>query len=190
MNLRQLVKSAAMRVGLLPPRPSRREATEQYAAALRSKGMKIGHDVGLVNVVFDTVYPFLIEIGDGCILTHATILAHDASPAVFTGRTRIGQVKILDHVFIGAGAVVLPGVTIGPRAIVGVNSVVSRDVPPNSVVAGSPAKVITSVDDWLARKEARDELIDWTGGTVPSDADVDRAKLLAMKKFRPDLLTA
>lgn len=56
--------------------------------------------------------------------------------------TSKGSVKIKDNVWIGECVSILPGVTIGENAIIGANSVVNKDVPPNSVVAGVPAKII------------------------------------------------
>lgn len=53
-----------------------------------------------------------------------------------------GPIIIKDNVWIGEGVVVLPNVTIGENSIVGANSVVTKDVPPNSVVAGNPASII------------------------------------------------
>lgn len=162
--------------------PSREESTAARIEALRQSGMTIGKRVGIVNCTLDSLFPFLIEIGSDVLMTHATILAHDASPVVFDARTRVGQVRILDHCFIGAGAVILPGVTIGPRAIIGANAVVSRDVPPGSVVAGNPGRVVAQVDDWLERKQAQGELVPWPGGIVPSDEQVaeGRAAVRAM----------
>jgi acetyltransferase-like isoleucine patch superfamily enzyme len=58
-----------------------------------------------------------------------------------------GPVIIEDNVWIGEGAVVLPGVKIGKNSIVGANAVVSKDVPPNCVVAGVPARVIKRLDE-------------------------------------------
>ena len=52
-----------------------------------------------------------------------------------------------DFAWIGAGAIIMPGVTIGARAVVGAGSVVTKDVPSNMVVAGNPAKIMKSVDD-------------------------------------------
>lgn len=56
-----------------------------------------------------------------------------------------GPVIIEDNVWIGENVAILPGVTIGKNAIIGVNSVVTKDVPPNSVVGGNPARVIKSL---------------------------------------------
>jgi len=53
-----------------------------------------------------------------------------------------GPVIIEDNVWLGEGVCIMPGVTVGKNAIVGANAVVTRDVPPNSVVAGIPARVI------------------------------------------------
>jgi len=57
-----------------------------------------------------------------------------------------GKVIIKRGAWIGAGAIILPNVTIGERAIVGAGAVVTKDVPPYTVVAGVPAKVIKKLD--------------------------------------------
>jgi maltose O-acetyltransferase len=56
-------------------------------------------------------------------------------------------ISIGDDVWLGGGAIVLPGVTIGDRAVVGAGSVVTRDVPADVVVAGNPARVIRSLEE-------------------------------------------
>ena len=56
------------------------------------------------------------------------------------------SVAIEDNVWIGGGAILLPGVTVGQNAVVGAGAVVSRDVPPNTVVVGSPARVVREIE--------------------------------------------
>lgn len=56
----------------------------------------------------------------------------------------VGCIEVMDNVFIGLGSIILPDVKIGPNAIVAAGSVVTKDVPPGTVVGGCPAKVIGS----------------------------------------------
>jgi len=69
---------------------------------------------------------------------NARILTHDRTRGLYL-HTRIGK-----SCFIGGGSIIMPGVTIGDGSVVGAGSVVTKDVPPASVVAGNPAKVIRS----------------------------------------------
>jgi acetyltransferase-like isoleucine patch superfamily enzyme len=62
------------------------------------------------------------------------------------GFTPKGTTRIEDNVWLGAGVVVTGGVTIGERAVVGANSVVTRDIPPRTIAAGVPAKVIRPIE--------------------------------------------
>jgi maltose O-acetyltransferase len=122
-------------------------------ARMRSLGMRIGKNVNLPGSTWiDDSHCFLISIGDHCGFgEECHILAHDAQMNEYIDATRVGRVIIHPSCHIGARTVILPGVEVGPRTLVGANSVISRSLPPNSVCAGSPAKVICSLDDYLAK---------------------------------------
>lgn len=79
------------------------------------------------------------------------ILAHDASTKMVLGYTKIGQVIIGNNVFIGAGSIVLPGITIGNNVIIGAGSVVTHDIPDGCVFAGNPARKISSLEDYAKK---------------------------------------
>ncbi|MBL0564356.1 acyltransferase [Aeromonas veronii] len=102
------------------------------------------------------------KIGDNCTLTGVTFLGHDASPSLFVpelvknkhvlmGGARLSYrspIIIGDNVFIGVGTIILPGTIIGCNVVVGAGSVVKGTVPDNSVIAGSPAKIISTIDEY------------------------------------------
>lgn len=67
-----------------------------------------------------------------------------------------GKVTIGDYVYIGSGALIMPGVTIGNNVLVAAGSVVSKSIPDNSVVAGNPARIICSVEDYYERNKKYD----------------------------------
>lgn len=119
----------------------------------RRMGVKIGDGTKIQNeVIIDYSHYWLIKIGQNVTLApRVHILAHDASTKRILGYARLGRTIIEDNVFVGANAVVLPGVTIGSGSIIGAGSVVTKDVPANSVVAGNPAKFIYSTDEYYEK---------------------------------------
>jgi maltose O-acetyltransferase len=127
---------------------------------LLARGMVIGKNVTIsANAIIDTGYPYLIRIGDNCsIAEHVRLLAHDAATFKFTGgHARLGSVDIKDNCFIGDRSTILPGVTIGPNALVAAGSVVNKDIPPNSCAAGVPARVYAKFDDYIERNKQQIE---------------------------------
>ncbi len=117
------------------------------------RGLKIGKNVYIFqDVEIDPGYPYLIEIGDNCrIGKNVLILAHDATTFKDLGITRLAPVRILEGSFIGQRSIILPGVTIGPRAMVAAGSVVNRSVPEGRAVAGNPARPYTTYTEILER---------------------------------------
>lgn len=130
---------------------------EYTTEKLISMGMKVGKNFGRLNgVILDPSHCWLIEIGDNVTMApRVHILCHDASTKTFLNYTKIGRVTIGNNVFIGAESVVLPGVTIGSNVIIGANSTVTHNVPDNTVVAGSPARVICTLEEYLDKERSR-----------------------------------
>lgn len=118
-------------------------------------GMKVGKNIGVdASCSFDNSHCWLITIGDNVTFGPRTmVLAHDASTKKALGYTKLGPVTFCDGCFIGAGSVVMPGVTVGKNSIVGAYSVVTHDVPADSVYCGSPAKFVCTVKEYLDKQE-------------------------------------
>ena len=126
---------------------------EQNVDRLVAEGLELGSATFIARGVYlDPGHPWLITIGDESGLSPGVIvLAHDASMKRHMGYTRIARVVIGNRVFVGAGAIILPGSRIGDGSIVGAGAVVRGRVPPESLVFGNPAKVVSdvgSVADW------------------------------------------
>lgn len=92
-----------------------------------------------------------IRIGAGCLIGANVTLADSDFHAIRPANRRynrnpdeiaVAPIVIEDNVFIGADAFVLKGVTIGKNSVIGAGAVVTRDIPPNAIAAGNPAKVI------------------------------------------------
>ena len=130
---------------------------EYTTEKLVSMGMTVGNNFKrLQGVILDPGHCWLITIGDNVTMApRVHILCHDASTKQFLNYTKIGRVTIGDNVFIGAESVVLPGVTIGSNVIIGANSTITHDIPNGVVAAGSPARVICSVEDYLDKERSR-----------------------------------
>ncbi|HEY9160777.1 MAG TPA: acyltransferase [Desulfomonilia bacterium] len=127
-----------------------------YMDNLIKNGLTIGKNVEIIDdFFFDPSHCFLISIGDNCtICPKVRLIAHDASTKKILGYTKIGKINIRERCFIGDSVIVLPKVTIGPDAVIGAGSVVTRDIPPNSVAAGNPAKVIATLDEYMEKIRA------------------------------------
>ncbi|WP_198410410.1 sugar O-acetyltransferase [Mycetocola zhujimingii] len=90
-----------------------------------------------------------VTIGDDSLIGHNVVLAtlnHDMSPSRRTD-LHPAPITIGRNVWIGSNATILPGVTIGDNSVVAAASVVTKDVPVNAVVVGSPARVVRTLTD-------------------------------------------
>lgn len=137
-------------------------SNEAYLSYLRSNGVHIGE-----NTVFysprhtsvDIQKPHLVSIGNNCKITSGVyILAHDYSIDVprqvygeFIGGT--APVSIGNNCFIGVNAVILKGTQIGDNCIIGAGSIVRGRFPSDSVIAGNPAKVVSTLESFYKKNK-------------------------------------
>jgi acetyltransferase-like isoleucine patch superfamily enzyme len=105
-----------------------------------------------LNMVVQVASVDLVEIGEhcmfanGCFITDGNHRFDDlGTPVPWQGFTSKGPTRIGDNVWCGANVVVTSGVTIGERCVIGANSVVTSDIPPFSIAAGAPAKVLKQI---------------------------------------------
>jgi acetyltransferase-like isoleucine patch superfamily enzyme len=142
-----------------------------------------------INVACNITDPYLVRIGNNCALSACTLLGHDAvvhiiNRAQGTKLDAVGFIDVRDNSFIGHGAIIMPNVRIGPNAVVAAGSVVTKDVPPNTVVGGAPAKVIGSYDDMVARQKTRSASYPWIGLIEQRVGAFDAAMEPTLKKMR------
>ncbi|OAI28334.1 MULTISPECIES: acyltransferase [Methylomonas] len=124
-----------------------------------SKGMIVGERFRAMGKVNYGSEPYLIRIGNHVTLSfEVCFITHDGGTWVYRDRydeladvTRYGPIRIYDNCFIGARAIIMPNVKIGPNSLVAAGAVVTKDVPPNSVYGGVPAKLIMTYDQYVAK---------------------------------------
>ncbi len=126
------------------------------------RGLKLGRDVRIIGKPEFGGEPYLITIGNHVtISTHVELVTHDGATWVFRDRPehkglqRFGTIEIGNNCFIGTRSIILPGVRIGDNCVVGAGSVVTRSVPENTIVAGAPARVICTYDEYVERTAPR-----------------------------------
>jgi acetyltransferase-like isoleucine patch superfamily enzyme len=119
----------------------------------RAMGIGIGQNVFIgLDTYLDCQFPELILIEDDVTISfRVTVVVHDDARRMEgtipgAGDGTVAPVIFKRGCYLGAGCLILPGVTVGERAVVGAGAVVTRDVPPGKVVVGVPARVVKDVD--------------------------------------------
>lgn len=124
---------------------------------VKSLGVTVGEKCKFESFAFGSE-PWLISIGNHVEITENVVfITHDGATWVLREKEeyrrvlRYGKITIGNNVFIGNGAIILPGVTIGDNVIVGAGSVVTKSIPSNTVVAGNPAHVLSDYDSYAKK---------------------------------------
>ena len=121
------------------------------AEHFRKQGAQIGEDC-FIAIRTLAGEPYLVKIGNHVgIASNVQLLTHNLGWCFRDERPDLqlfGTITILDNCNIGVGSIILPNVTIGPNSIVAAGSVVIKDVPPDSIVGGNPAKSIATTEKY------------------------------------------
>jgi len=136
--------------------------SDEFCYLLRSDGIEIGKGTTFFNssaITIDTQRPWMIKIGEYCKITSGVvILQHDYSRSVLRRVygdiiSEAGKTVIGNNVFIGMNSIILMGSKIGNNSIIGAGSVVNGAIPDNCVVAGNPARVICTLDQYYNKRK-------------------------------------
>jgi acetyltransferase-like isoleucine patch superfamily enzyme len=150
----------------------------------RRQGVTIGTGCRILSNVA-TSEPWLVSIGDRVtISSRVSLVTHDGSGWLVNDekgrRYRYAPIRMGNDVFVGAGATIMPGVELGDRVVVGAGSVVTRSVPSGTVVAGVPARPVSTWDDFVGRVEKWKTASDLRGTTYRERVDSVAEPLMAM----------
>lgn len=136
-------------------------SSNEYIKYLKKCGIKIGTNSYFFspsNTEIDIQRPFALDIGNYCkISSGVKVICHDYSRSVisnYNGRV-IGEclkTKIGNNVFIGMNSIILMGSNIGNNVIIGAGSIVKGTFPNNCVIAGNPARIICTLEEYINKR--------------------------------------
>lgn len=102
--------------------------------------------------------PYLIKLGDNVRISFGvTFVNHDGGTWAFRDMEeykdviKYGKIEVGDHTFIGCNSIIMPGVHIGKRCVIGAGSVVTKDIPDGMVACGVPARVIMTTEEYAQK---------------------------------------
>lgn len=133
----------------------------RFCSYLRNRGVLVGNGTCFrpKTTHIDLTRPCLITIGDNCYFNEKlSILTHDYVTHTFinSGREFLpssGKVVIGNNVSTGEDVLILKGVHIGDNVFIGAHSVVTKDLPSNTIAVGSPARVLCTLEEYYNRRK-------------------------------------
>lgn len=119
-------------------------------------GVNMGENIHIYGNVEWASEPWIITLGNNVHITDGVkFITHDGGTLLF--RDKVPDLEITkpivvgDDVYFGNNVIILPGVTIGNRVVVGAGSIITKDIPDNSLVVGVPARVIKTADEYFEK---------------------------------------
>ena len=130
---------------------------KKYAMSL---GVKMGDNIRIMDNVSFGSEPYLVELKNDITISNSVeFITHDGGTWAFrdlpeySDVIKYGRIKVGSHTFIGAHSIIMPGVTIGERCVIGAGSVVTKDIPDGVVACGVPAKIIKSTMEYAEQSK-------------------------------------
>ena len=153
-----------------------------YEHQAKSSGVNLGVDNMIACPFWQPAEPYLITIGNHCQITSGVkFFTHGGGGAVrkqYPKFDTFGKIVIGDYVYIGSNSLIMPGVQIEDNVLIGAGSVVTKSVPSDVVVAGNPAKIICTTDDYLNKN------LKYNTNTKGLSKDAKKKFLLSMSENR------
>ena len=119
------------------------------------EGVIMGKQNRIESYFWSSAEPYLITIGSHCALTEGSKIYTHGGARVARGEYPdfdvFGKVVLGNRVYVGSGAMIMPGVIIGDNVLIAAGSVVTKSIPSNVVVAGNPAKFVCTLDEYIKK---------------------------------------
>ena len=150
-----------MKISLLKRLLLKLSSPTKAAKIYKKLGLDLGDGCSVGHHVSFGSEPYLIKIGNHVRITEdVRFITHDGGVWVvrelyekFRNIDIIKPIKVGNNVHIGIGSVIMPGVLVGNNVIIGCGSIVTHDIEDNSIVAGVPAKKISTIDTYIEKHQ-------------------------------------
>ncbi len=183
------MKDRILSIASILPRAFRMINRRYELMRAKKAGMRDGENTRLVGTQHFGSEPYLVSIGKDCLITDkVTFITHDggiqvpfirdgmAAEDIYSRKSIFGPVAVGDNCFIGVGAILLADTEIGANSIIGAGSLVRGRFEEGSVIAGNPARTVSTVERYIEKNGPK--VIDFNGDeTAASRADIILGKL-------------